>query len=82
MKTLDLIIILTIFIFITIASCLITTFYILYETNSCTVDPIGYGVEEIRSITGATYVYGNINIIRSDGKIMSEPFGDYNISIE
>lgn len=51
-------------------------FIVLEKVNSCTSDPIGYGVEKIKENTDADYVYGSLSIRNKDSNAMIIPFGD------
>jgi len=61
---------------------LLTYYFIVEKTNSCTVDPIKFGVEKIRNSyeEKPTVVYGSITLIFSDGNFITRDFGDINIT--
>ena len=63
---------------------LVSNYYITEKTNSCTSDPFGYGVEKLKNTLEGDidYVFGTVNVFLSDGRILSEKFGDINNSLE
>ena len=62
-----------------IASLLVfATYNILNNVNSCTSDPLKYGVNKIRYDRDAQVVHGKIFVI-ANGSMVTWEFGDQNI---
>jgi len=64
------------FLCVIVSTILICTYIILTNINSCTSDPLGYAVEQIKSQIEVSFVYGSLTAMNEFGAKKTFPFGD------
>jgi len=68
------------FFLILISLCVFLSYYILYNINSCTTDPLKYATNKIKENTDADYITGSISIFKEGTKGEIVYFGERNKS--
>jgi hypothetical protein len=65
-----------------ILAIMIGSVFTIKKINSCTTDPFGFGVKMLKDNFDLKYVYGSVTIVGTKGQMQTEPFGDFNLTIE
>lgn len=66
--------------FILISSILVLSYYLLYNFNQCTSNPLSYSIKLIKESTGVNVLYGTITGMNSKGQTFHQNFGDVNLT--
>jgi len=68
------------FFLILISLIIFLSYYVIYNINSCTRDPLKYAVERIKKNTNADFITGSISINKYNGGGYIVFFGERNES--